>query len=119
MKSTYQLIGIYLDNKSIPKTKPIILNSSDPNLTINISYLLNFNSEDELLTNISAYLQYNSLFLNIEESYLFNPIVTKLYLKRALQIAKIMNNNRRKTLVNFVFKGNIDLINNIFSAFYQ
>ncbi|MCF0125132.1 MAG: hypothetical protein HUJ68_05145 [Clostridia bacterium] len=118
MKTTYQLIGVYLDRKLIPKYKPVILNSSDPNSTINISYLLNFNSETELLNCISSYLHYNSIFLNIEVDYLFNTVVSKLYIKKALQIAEIMNNIKCRNFVNFVFKGNIDFINSLLSAFY-
>ena len=119
MKSTYQLIGIYLDNKPIPITKPDIVNYSDPNSTIKISHLLEYINQEELMNEISLYLHYTTLSFEIEDEYLFNPVVAAFYIKRALQLCELINNIKNTSFINFVYYGNLNRVIPLFKVHYK
>ena len=119
MKSTYQLIGIYLDNKPIPLTKPELLNNSDPNSTIKISHLFQYINQEGLMDEIALYLHYNTLSFEIEDNYLFNPIVSQFYIKRALQLCELINNVKHSNFINFVYRGDLKKIIPLFKIYYN
>ena len=119
MKSTYQLIGVYLDGKPIPITKPDIVNNSDPDSTIKISHLLQYISQDDLMNEISLYLHYTTLSFEIEDEYLFNPVVAKLSIKRALQLCELVTNIKNTSFINFVYYGDLKKVIHLFKVLYN